>query len=210
MHAATTPTSSSVLAQERSLTDAAEAHGTLAGVLCAARPAIASRTGCRRSCPRGGRPGPRRATCASSSMRPRRRSIRPDMEFEPLLPDDEAPLEERTAALAQWCQGFLYGLGSGSITGCERAARRGRRGGARLHRDHPRRGRCGRRARSPTRAPTPSSSSSCASACSSCSKSSQACAPPGRTRRDAAALKVRTRSLRDHGDEMSSRAAAAS
>jgi uncharacterized protein YgfB (UPF0149 family) len=38
------------------------------------------------------------------------------MEFELLLPEDAAPLAERTQALAQWCQGFLYGLGAGSIT----------------------------------------------------------------------------------------------
>ena len=37
---------------------------------------------------------------------------RPAMEFEPLLPDDEADLAERVAALAAWCQGFLYGFGS--------------------------------------------------------------------------------------------------
>ena len=35
------------------------------------------------------------------------------MEFEPLLPDDEAPLVQRAVALSQWCQGFLYGFGSG-------------------------------------------------------------------------------------------------
>jgi uncharacterized protein YgfB (UPF0149 family) len=29
------------------------------------------------------------------------------------LPDDEESLEERTIALAQWCSGFLAGLGSG-------------------------------------------------------------------------------------------------
>lgn len=34
------------------------------------------------------------------------------MEFEPFLPDDDVPLEQRTAALSQWCQGFLYGFGS--------------------------------------------------------------------------------------------------
>jgi len=28
-----------------------------------------------------------------------------------LLPDDESPLAERTAALGQWCQGFLAGFG---------------------------------------------------------------------------------------------------
>ncbi|MGD9843343.1 MAG: UPF0149 family protein [Steroidobacteraceae bacterium] len=37
-----------------------------------------------------------------------------DMEFAPLLPDDELPLSERIAALAQWTQGFLYGFGIGA------------------------------------------------------------------------------------------------
>jgi uncharacterized protein YgfB (UPF0149 family) len=36
-----------------------------------------------------------------------------EMEFEPLLPDDDEPLEQRANALAQWCQGFLYGFGTG-------------------------------------------------------------------------------------------------
>jgi uncharacterized protein len=38
------------------------------------------------------------------------------MEFTPFLPDDETALEERAAALSQWCQGFLYGFGSGRPT----------------------------------------------------------------------------------------------
>jgi hypothetical protein len=29
------------------------------------------------------------------------------------LPDDDEPLEERTEALAQWCNGFLAGIGAG-------------------------------------------------------------------------------------------------
>lgn len=33
----------------------------------------------------------------------------------PLLPDDDAPLRQRTAALGAWCQGLLYGLGLGQI-----------------------------------------------------------------------------------------------
>lgn len=37
------------------------------------------------------------------------------MTFEPLLPDDEAALADRVAALAQWCTGFLYGLGAGQL-----------------------------------------------------------------------------------------------
>lgn len=34
-----------------------------------------------------------------------------DLEFVPLLPDDESSLAERTIAMAQWCEGFLYGFG---------------------------------------------------------------------------------------------------
>lgn len=42
------------------------------------------------------------------------RALRGDeMEFEPLLPDDDATLERRTTALSQWCQGFLYGFSTG-------------------------------------------------------------------------------------------------
>lgn len=42
------------------------------------------------------------------------RALRGDeMELEPLLPDDDEPLEHRATALAQWCQGFLYGFGTG-------------------------------------------------------------------------------------------------
>jgi uncharacterized protein YgfB (UPF0149 family) len=38
-----------------------------------------------------------------------------DMEFEPLLPGDDEPLERRVAALAEWCAGFLYGVGTGEL-----------------------------------------------------------------------------------------------
>jgi uncharacterized protein YgfB (UPF0149 family) len=38
-----------------------------------------------------------------------------ELEFAPLLPDDESLLIERASALAQWCQGFLYGLGTGDL-----------------------------------------------------------------------------------------------
>jgi uncharacterized protein YgfB (UPF0149 family) len=42
------------------------------------------------------------------------RAIRGDeMEFRLLLPDDDAQLVERAVALSQWCQGFLYGFGTG-------------------------------------------------------------------------------------------------
>jgi len=34
------------------------------------------------------------------------------LEFEPLLPSDDAPLEEQVQALALWCSGFLNGVGA--------------------------------------------------------------------------------------------------
>lgn len=36
-------------------------------------------------------------------------------DFHLMLPDDEEDLETRVAALTQWCNGFLYGLGIGGI-----------------------------------------------------------------------------------------------
>ncbi len=38
----------------------------------------------------------------------------PDFGFAPLLPADETALGERVAALASWCGGFLYGIGTGT------------------------------------------------------------------------------------------------
>lgn len=36
-----------------------------------------------------------------------------DMDFEALLPDDDLSLATRAGGLSQWCQGFLYGFGTG-------------------------------------------------------------------------------------------------
>lgn len=36
--------------------------------------------------------------------------------FQPLLPDDAAPAEQRAQALAHWCEGFLHGLVTGPHT----------------------------------------------------------------------------------------------
>lgn len=40
----------------------------------------------------------------------------PDMDFKPLLPTDDRPLEERTVCLASWASGFLAGFGAGAPT----------------------------------------------------------------------------------------------
>jgi hypothetical protein len=98
----------------RAMTDASEAHGTLAGALCAA-PVYRFEDWLREILPEGqARPGasaPLQQLYTTTSQ-----SLSGDeMLFEPLLPGDEDPLDARAAALAQWCQGFLYGLGSAHI-----------------------------------------------------------------------------------------------
>jgi len=103
-----------LLSEQRSLTEAAEAHGTLAGCLCALAD-YSFQDWLREILPEGRADaaaadalyGLYTATAAALEQT--------DMEYEPLLPSDAQPLTVRTAALAIWCQGFLYGLGSGSI-----------------------------------------------------------------------------------------------
>ena len=46
-----------------------------------------------------------------------------DFVFAPLLPAEDAPLAERVAALAEWCGGFLYGVGAAGAS--EAAAKSG-------------------------------------------------------------------------------------
>ncbi|MGI9258191.1 MAG: UPF0149 family protein, partial [Gammaproteobacteria bacterium] len=38
-----------------------------------------------------------------------------DLEFMPILPEDDVPLNDRVAELASWCQGFLAGLALGGL-----------------------------------------------------------------------------------------------
>ncbi len=38
-------------------------------------------------------------------------------EFQPLLPGDEVELNQRLLSLGEWCQGFLFGLGSAGLSG---------------------------------------------------------------------------------------------
>jgi uncharacterized protein len=103
-----------VLTDERALTDASEAHGTLAGCLCTA-------VGFRfedwllEILPEG-RAQPLAAATLRELYTETAGSLRaPDMEFNLLLPEDAQSIDERATALAQWCQGFLYGLGSGAV-----------------------------------------------------------------------------------------------
>ena len=103
-----------VLRDARALPEPAEAHGTLAGALCSSSdygliewlheilPDDSPEEEALRSSVLQNVYSAMVRTLAGS-----------DADFEPLLPDDDAPLIERADALSLWCQGFLYGLGSG-------------------------------------------------------------------------------------------------
>jgi uncharacterized protein len=114
MHTASFSEIQRVLADERSMTDAAEAHGTLAGALCTSS-TYRFEDWLQEILPEG-----RAQPISTGALRglyflTTETLSSAEMSFEPLLPEDAQPLDERAAALSQWCVGFLYGLGSGSI-----------------------------------------------------------------------------------------------
>lgn len=102
-----------VLVHSRALTDAAEAHGTLVGALCSMSCSLADWLA--EILPEG-----RADEFTAASLRSLFDSTTSALgdgsfDFQPLLPDDEESIGARTAALGEWCQGFLYGLGSGAM-----------------------------------------------------------------------------------------------
>jgi uncharacterized protein YgfB (UPF0149 family) len=100
-----------LLSESRAVTEPAEAHGTLAGALCATG-AYRLEDWLAEILPEGDAPGAvaqllrgiYNETCAALAGT--------EMQFELLMPDDEESLERRTEALALWCNGFVYGLGT--------------------------------------------------------------------------------------------------
>src|ERR1700741_2005796 len=102
-----------LLSGQHSLTDAAEAHGTLAGCLCALAD-FSFQDWLREILPDGRADAAAADTLYGLYTATAAALEQTDMEFEPLLPSDAQPLEARTTALGLWCQGFLYGPGSGS------------------------------------------------------------------------------------------------
>lgn len=104
---------SQALASAGCRSDAAECHATLAGLICAGPPPdadwMAQITG----------GGDSLDNCRDVLLR-LRDELQADlsggaMAFDLLLPADDDELSARTDALAQWCQGFLYGLTVGGI-----------------------------------------------------------------------------------------------
>ncbi|MFM7625859.1 MAG: UPF0149 family protein [Gammaproteobacteria bacterium] len=97
----------------RALTEAPEAHGTLAGAFCAGD-SFGFQEWLGEVFPEG------RAGAAQQGMQELYRWTREslaagELQFAPLLPGDEAPVAERAQALGEFCQGFLYGLGTSAL-----------------------------------------------------------------------------------------------
>ena len=97
----------------RALTLVPEAHGTLAGALCAGD-SYGLQEWLGEVFPEG------RAGSAQQGMQDlydwtRVSLAAGDLQFAPLLPDDAAPVDARAQALGEFCQGFLYGLGTSAL-----------------------------------------------------------------------------------------------
>ncbi len=99
------------LAARASAVHAAEAHGCLCGALCL-RPDYSLAEWLDELLPEPAAAADADGPFAALFEESAGVLARPDMEFEPLLPDDASELAERVASLAAWCQGFLYGFGS--------------------------------------------------------------------------------------------------
>jgi hypothetical protein len=98
-----------LLAHSRALAEAAEAHGTLAGALCAA--SDFSLEDWLVELYAEGRTDEATLEALRAVFETTRGELASDqMEFRALLPGDETPIGERAEALGHWCQGFLYGL----------------------------------------------------------------------------------------------------
>jgi uncharacterized protein YgfB (UPF0149 family) len=100
-----------VLIEERSLSEPAEAHGTLAGSLCTAV-TYRFEDWLLEILPEGRAQAAAAAALREVYARTAQALVGVDATFDLLLPEDEQPIDARATALAQWCQGFLYGLGS--------------------------------------------------------------------------------------------------
>lgn len=96
--------------------DPAEAHGSLCGALCV-MPGYSVRDWVDEVLPDAQRGTALRARNLLQSVFDETAQALGggEMDFMPLLPDDESALEVRVEALAEWCGAFLYGLGAGKL-----------------------------------------------------------------------------------------------
>jgi hypothetical protein len=102
------------LTETGSLAEAAEAHGSLCGALCA-EPRFSLDSWLDELLQDPAQVSGWRGVFESVYSETRRALGGESLQFEPLLPDDDEPLSGRTLALASWCQGFLYALGTSGV-----------------------------------------------------------------------------------------------
>lgn len=105
---------SAALERAASPMGAAGGHGFLTGLLCV-MPA-ASRDQWQAELLADAEPGDLLAADCGElledlAVATRGRLASPELGFSPLLPAEARPLAERARALAEWCDGFLYGIG---------------------------------------------------------------------------------------------------
>jgi hypothetical protein len=104
---------SCILAQADSLTNPAEIHGILCGLICAGRKLDGQfwlHTAFRLIEARAHFPSSQRDRIIELYDSICRQLSGLDGEFQILLPNEAQPILERAASLTQWCYGFLYGL----------------------------------------------------------------------------------------------------
>jgi len=97
--------------------EASEAHGCLCGALCAEDAFPATEWAAEVLPDDAGEAAAATLVGLLSDIRDEtlRTLAGEDLDFRPLLPDDERPLDERVRALAAWCGGYLYGLGRSGL-----------------------------------------------------------------------------------------------
>jgi uncharacterized protein len=113
------PQARGLFSELHAVTDPAEAHGTLVGALCAAKD-YRLEDWAAELLPENAALAQGAAALRDLYAETRAALNAPEMPFELLLPDDDEPLEARTEALGQWCNGFLYGLGTNGDADPER------------------------------------------------------------------------------------------
>ncbi|QBQ53587.1 UPF0149 family protein [Nitrosococcus wardiae] len=89
-----------------------EIHGSLCGFLCARQKQTAE-AWIEEIAPQASRDDKEKLAALFEFTEQQLNS--PDLNVRLLLPDDSAPLSERTEALASWSRGLLYGLGIGGL-----------------------------------------------------------------------------------------------
>jgi uncharacterized protein YgfB (UPF0149 family) len=108
-----------LMADCRALTEPAEAHGSLAGALCASE-GYRLDDWLAEILPEGAGQGAAGACLRELYEETRSALGGAQMQFELLMPGDDEPLELRAAALTSWCNGFVYGLGTGGAADPDR------------------------------------------------------------------------------------------